>query len=228
VGSEAVKGVTARQIQGIGMTSQRTRNRLLVRLRERGIGDERVLETISSVPRHLFVDEALASRSYEDTALPIGNGQTLSQPYVVARMTELLLETGAKRVLEIGTGSGYQTAILSHLVEEVFSVERIEPLLTQARLRFAALGYRNIHLSHADGGWGWVEEAPFDAIMVTAAAETVPEALLQQLGLQGRLVLPVGRQHGEQVLMLLIKDEQGIHRQILEAVKFVPLLEGLS
>jgi len=223
-----VKGVTARQIQGIGMTSQRTRNRLLVRLRERGIGDERVLETISSVPRHLFVDEALASRSYEDTALPIGNGQTLSQPYVVARMTELLLETGAKRVLEIGTGSGYQTAILSHLVEEVFSVERIEPLLTQARLRFAALGYRNIHLSHADGGWGWVEEAPFDAIMVTAAAETVPEALLQQLGLQGRLVLPVGRQHGEQVLMLLIKDEQGIHRQILEAVKFVPLLEGLS
>jgi len=223
-----VKGVTAQQIQGIGMTSQRTRNRLLVRLRERGIGDEHVLETMASVPRHLFVDEALASRSYEDTALPIGNGQTLSQPYAVARMTELLLETGAKRVLEIGTGSGYQTAILSHLVEEVFSVERIEPLLTQARLRFAALGYRNIHLSHADGGWGWAEEAPFDAIMVTAAAETVPEALLQQLGLQGRLVLPVGRQHGEQVLMLLIKDEQGIHRQILEAVKFVPLLEGLS
>jgi len=223
-----VKGVTAQQIQGIGMTSQRTRNRLLVRLRERGIGDERVLETMASVPRHLFVDEALASRSYEDTALPIGNGQTLSQPYAVARMTELLLETGAKRVLEIGTGSGYQTAVLSHLVEEVFSVERIEPLLTQARLRFAALGYRNIHLSHADGGWGWAEEAPFDAIMVTAAAETVPEALLQQLGLQGRLVLPVGRQHGEQVLMLLTKDEQGIHRQILEAVKFVPLLEGLS
>jgi len=223
-----VKGVTAQQIQGIGMTSQRTRNRLLVRLRERGIGDERVLETMASVPRHLFVDEALASRSYEDTALPIGNGQTLSQPYVVARMTELLLETGANRVLEIGTGSGYQTAVLSHLVEEVFSVERIEPLLTQARLRFAALGYRNIHLSHADGGWGWPEEAPFDAIMVTAAAETVPEALLQQLGLQGRLVLPVGRQHGEQVLMLLTKDEQGIHRQILEAVKFVPLLEGLS
>jgi len=223
-----VKGVTAQQIQGIGMTSQRTRNRLLVRLRERGIGDERVLETMASVPRHLFVDEALASRSYEDTALPIGNGQTLSQPYVVARMTELLLESGARRVLEIGTGSGYQTAVLSHLVEEVFSVERIEPLLTQARLRFAALGYRNIHLSHADGGWGWPEKAPFDAIMVTAAAETVPEALLQQLGLQGRLVLPVGRQHGEQVLMLLTKDEQGIHRQILEAVKFVPLLEGLS
>ncbi len=210
------------------MTSQRTRNRLLGRLRERGISDERVLETISSVPRHLFVDEALASRSYEDTALPIGNGQTLSQPYVVARMTELLLETGAQRVLEIGTGSGYQTAILSHLVEQVFSVERIEPLLTQARLRFAALGYRNIHLCHADGGCGWPEEAPFDAIMVTAAAETVPDALLQQLGLQGRLVLPVGRQHGEQVLMLLNKNEQGIHRQILEAVKFVPLLEGLG
>jgi len=223
-----VKAVTAQQIQGIGMTSQRTRNRLLVRLRERGIRDERVLETMASVPRHLFVDEALASRSYEDTALPIGNGQTLSQPYVVARMTELLLETGAQRVLEVGTGSGYQSAVLAHLVEEVFSVERIEPLLTQARLRFAALGYRNIHLRHADGGWGWPEEAPFDAIMVTAAAETVPEALLQQLGQQGRLVLPVGSQHGEQVLMLLNKDEQGIHRQVLEAVKFVPLLEGLS
>ncbi|MDQ7073606.1 MAG: protein-L-isoaspartate(D-aspartate) O-methyltransferase [Gammaproteobacteria bacterium] len=220
--------MTPQQIQGIGMTSQRTRNRLLLRLRERGITDEKVLETMASVPRHLFVDEALASRSYEDTALPIGNGQTLSQPYVVARMTELLLAAGSpQRVLEVGTGSGYQTAILSHLVEEVFSVERIEPLLARARLRFAALGYRNIHLAHADGGWGWVEEAPFDAIMVTAAAETVPDALLQQLRPQGRLVLPVGRQDGEQVLMLLSKDEKGVHRQALEAVRFVPLLEGL-
>ncbi|MDQ7015064.1 MAG: protein-L-isoaspartate(D-aspartate) O-methyltransferase [Gammaproteobacteria bacterium] len=219
--------MTPQQIQGIGMTSQRTRNRLLLRLRERGITDEKVLKTMASVPRHLFVDEALASRSYEDTALPIGNGQTLSQPYVVARMTELLLAAGSpQRVLEVGTGSGYQTAILSHLVEEVFSVERIEPLLAQARLRFKALGYCNIHLAHADGGWGWLEEAPFDAIMVTAAAETVPDALLEQLRPQGRLVLPVGKQGREQVLMLLSKDAKGVHRQALESVRFVPLLEG--
>ncbi|MGD9389013.1 MAG: protein-L-isoaspartate(D-aspartate) O-methyltransferase, partial [Thioalkalispiraceae bacterium] len=165
-------------VRGIGMTSQRTRDRLVQRLKEEGIQDDRVLEVIRSMPRHLFVDEALASRAYEDTALPIGHGQTISQPYVVARMTEALLAAGPlQRVLEVGTGSGYQSAILSQLVEQLFTVERIEPLLERARKKLFDLGLRNIRYCLSDGSWGWQQHAPYDGIIVTAAPEEVPEAL---------------------------------------------------
>ena len=167
--------------QGIGMTSQRTRDRLVQRLRAEGIRDPRVLEALRSTPRHLFVDEALASRAYEDTALPIGYGQTISQPHTVARMTELVVERAPSKVLEVGTGSGYQAAILARLVERVYSTERIEPLATQARQRFRQLGYRNVRIQHSDGSWGWPQFQPFDAIIVTAGAAEIPTALLEQL-----------------------------------------------
>jgi len=208
------------------MTSQRTRDRLVARLQEEGISNQRVLEVIRSTPRHIFVDEALASRSYEDTALPIGHGQTISQPYVVARMTAALLESGPlNRVLEVGTGSGYQAAIMAPLAGEVYSVERIRPLLDQARERLAELKLNNVRLKHSDGSWGWPEFAPFDAIIATAAPEQVPESLLQQLAIGGRLVMPVGPQ-GVQELVLLTRTAEGIERQVLDKVSFVPMLGG--
>ncbi|WP_455217052.1 protein-L-isoaspartate(D-aspartate) O-methyltransferase, partial [Kaarinaea lacus] len=183
----------AAEHQGIGMTSQRTRDRLVTRLQEEGITNRQVLELIRNTPRHIFVDEALASRSYEDTALPIGYGQTISQPYVVARMTSVLLESGPlNKVLEIGTGSGYQAAVLAPLAGEVYSVERIRPLLDQARKRLSELQLRNVRLKYSDGSWGWPEFAPYDAIIATAAPEQVPESLLEQLSIGGRLVMPVG------------------------------------
>lgn len=208
------------------MTSQRTRDRLVQRLQEEGISNMQVLEVIRSTPRHIFVDEALASRSYEDTALPIGHGQTISQPYVVARMTAALLESGPlDRVLEVGTGSGYQAAVIAPLAGQVYSVERIQPLLDQARARLSELKLRNVRLKHSDGSWGWPEFAPFDAIIATAAPEQVPEALLQQLAIGGRLVMPVGPQ-GVQELVLLTRTADGIERQVLDKVSFVPMLGG--
>ncbi|VAW79567.1 Protein-L-isoaspartate O-methyltransferase [hydrothermal vent metagenome] len=211
--------------QGIGMTSQRTRDRLVARLREEGIRNNRVLEAIASTPRHLFIDEALASRAYEDTALPIGHGQTISQPYIVARMTELLLEVEPKVVLEVGTGSGYQAAILAGLVDKVYSTERIEPLATQARQRFRQLGYRNIRVQHSDGSWGWPQFGPFDAIIVTAGAADIPESLLEQLRVGGRLVMPLGGRD-QQVLISVTRTPTVYEREDFEPVVFVPLLGG--
>ena len=211
--------------QGIGMTSQRTRDRLVQRLRADGIRDPRVLEALRSTPRHLFVDEALASRAYEDTALPIGYGQTISQPYTVARMTELVVERAPAKVLEVGTGSGYQAAILARLVERVYSTERIEPLATQARQRFRQLGYRNVRIQHSDGSWGWPQFQPFDAIIVTAGAAEIPTALLEQLVVGGRLVMPLGDQGG-QILVSITRTETVYERIDLGPVSFVPLLGG--
>jgi len=212
--------------RGIGMTSQRTRDRLIQRLKERGISHVELLNVMSEMPRHLFMDEALASRAYEDTALPIGHGQTISQPYIVAKMTEVLLDGIAKKkVLEIGTGSGYQTAVLSRLVERVYSVERIEPLQNQARERFYQLKYNNIRLKYSDGTWGWEENAPYDGIIVTCAPEEVPESLLKQLAPGGRLVIPVG---GSQRQSLRVIDRAGtkFEETVLDDVIFVPLLSG--
>lgn len=215
------------QHQGIGMTSARTRERLIDRLREEGIASRQVLEAIRNTPRHIFVDEALASRAYENTALPIGHNQTISQPYIVARMTELLLERGPQEtVLEIGTGSGYQTAILSRLVKRVYSVERIAPLQQQARRRFQELGLRNIRLRHSDGGMGLPEYAPFDGILVTAAPEGIPRVLVEQLRPGGVMVLPVGSRQ-EQALVRVTRTEGGYGKEILEPVIFVPLLGGV-
>lgn len=212
--------------QGIGMTSQRTRDRLVRRLQEEGITNQQVLSVIRNTPRHIFVDEALASRSYEDTALPIGYGQTISQPYVVARMTSVLLESGPlNRVLEIGTGSGYQAAILAPLAGEVFSVERIRPLLDQARRRLSELQLRNVRLKYSDGSWGWPEHAPYDAIIATAAPEQIPDSLLQQLAIGGRMVMPVGS-GGRQELILLKRTADGYEKLVLDKVEFVPMLGG--
>jgi protein-L-isoaspartate(D-aspartate) O-methyltransferase len=211
--------------QGIGMTSQRTRDRLVARLRSEGIKDKAVLEVIASTPRHLFVDEALASRAYEDTALPIGYGQTISQPYIVARMTELVMEVNPRTVLEVGTGSGYQAAILARLVEKVYSSERIEALATQARQRFRRLGYRNVRVQHSDGSWGWAAFKPFDAIIVTAGGGEIPEPLLEQLAVGGRLVMPLGDQ-GRQILVSITRTPTVYERVDLEPVSFVPLLGG--
>ncbi|NOX76606.1 MAG: protein-L-isoaspartate(D-aspartate) O-methyltransferase [Gammaproteobacteria bacterium] len=208
------------------MTSQRTRDRLVQRLRDEGIHNQRVLDVIRNTPRHIFVDEALASRSYEDTALPIGHGQTISQPYVVARMTEALLESGPlDRVLEVGTGSGYQAAVMAPLAGEMYSVERIRPLLDQARERLAALQLRNVQLKHSDGSWGWPEFAPYDAIIATAAPEQVPESLLQQLAMGGRLVMPVGSRQVQQ-LVLITRTASGFEQAVLDQVMFVPMLGG--
>jgi protein-L-isoaspartate(D-aspartate) O-methyltransferase len=210
------------------MTSARTRERLVQRLTEQGIADARVLDRIRNVPRHLFVDEALASRAYEDTALPIGFGQTISQPYVVARMTEALLAAGpAPKVLEIGTGCGYQTAVLAPLVAHVNTIERIEPLLTRARERLKELGIRNVRFRHGDGSVGWKAHAPFDGILVAAAPLTVPEPLLKQLKVGGRLIVPLGPE-GEQQLVRFTRREQRIERENLGAVAFVPLLGGTA
>lgn len=212
---------------GIGMTSMRTRQRLIRRLQDNGISDPRVLDAIRAIPRHIFVDEALSSRAYEDTALPIGHGQTISQPYIVARMTEALLTSGpVDSVLEIGTGSGYQAAILAHIAGQVFTLERIQPLLNQARRRFHELKLRNIRAQYADGTIGWPEHAPFDGIVATAAPEHLPQALLDQLKIGGRLIIPVGQQ-GQQRLMLITRTSaDGYERQDLESVSFVPMLSG--
>ncbi len=208
------------------MTSQRTRDRLIKRLRREGIANEAVLEVMLNTPRHIFVDEALAHRAYEDTALPIGYNQTLSQPYIVARMTEALLANGpVKRVLEVGTGSGYQTAILAQLVDQVFSVERILPLQEMARERMGVLGLRNVKMKHADGGMGWPEKSPFDGIIVTAAPRELPGELIEQLGPEGRLVIPVGPER-DQDLVLVTKKGGEQKREVLEPVRFVPLLSG--
>ena len=220
---------------GMGMTSQRVRDRLVEQLRNGGtlqrplppIRDERVLNAIRTVPRHQFVDEALATRAYEDTALPIGHGQTISQPWVVAKMTEVLLETSPKKVLEIGTGSGYQGAILAALGMEVFTVERIGELLRTARKRFRALGLQ-VRSKHDDGRIGWAEEAPFDAIIVTAAAPALVDALTAQLAPGGTLVAPVGGASGQNLLRLR-KDADGNIEQVdLGPVVFVPLLSGMT
>lgn len=207
------------------MTSQRTRERLIQRLVDQGVTNTDVLEVIRTTPRHLFLDEAMAHRAYEDVALPIGFQQTLSQPYIVARMTELLLAAGPRsRVLEIGTGSGYQTAVLAQLVEEVYSVERIKPLQQKARQRMRRLKLRNVHMNHADGGMGWPERGPFDGIVATAAPEHIPDDLLQQLAVGGRLVIPVGG--ATQDLHVVTRTLESYETEIVEAVYFVPLLPG--
>jgi len=209
------------------MTSQRTRDRLVDRLREKGIKNERVLEVIRTTPRHIFVDEAMASRAYEDTALPIGHGQTISQPYIVARMTEILLEDGVPDVvLEVGTGSGYQSAILSRLVPKVYTVERISALLQKAREAHRKLGLMNVFSKHSDGSWGWAPNAPYPAIMVTAAPKMVPPGLLEQLAVGGRMIIPVGSIGGVQELKLYTRTTEGVEEKTLELVSFVPLLDG--
>jgi len=212
---------------GIGMTSLATRERLVQRIREQGVRDERVLQRIRDVPRHLFVDEALASRAYEDTALPIGHGQTISQPYIVARMTEWLLADGVPdKALEVGTGCGYQTAVLAGLVPRVYSVERIEPLLVATRRRLHHLAIGNVRTQLSDGSWGWPEHGPYAAILVTAAPQDVPQALIDQLADGGRMVIPIGRAE-QQTLTLVRKRGAEVLRFPLEAVSFVPLLGGV-
>lgn len=219
--------MTPTELRGSGMTSDRTRTRMVERLMEQGITDLRVIDVMRRTPRHIFVDEALAMRAYEDTALPIGHGQTLSQPYIVARMTELLLEAGPlKKVLEIGTGSGYQTAVLAQLVGQVFSVERIRALQEKARSRLSLLNLHNVRLRHTDGGMGWPEEAGFDAILATAAPLGIPPELMHQLADGGRLIIPVG---GGEVQDLVLVTRQGdkYDKRILEKVRFVPMLGGV-
>ena len=212
--------------QGIGMTSQRTRERLIQRLMDQGISQFEVLEAIRSVPRHLFVDEALAHRSYEDTALPIGYGQTLSQPYMVARMSQLALARGRpKKVLELGSGSGYQTAILASLVDEICAIERIKPLVDRAKKQLRALRIRNVRMRHGDGLEGWPGEAPFDLILGAAAPEQVPTVLLDQLAPGGRLILPVGGRR--QQLMMVTATPEGFVEEIVEEVNFVPMVQGV-
>lgn len=215
-----------RNLSGIGMTSQRTRARMIERLREQGIRNEAVLAAMAAVPRHVFVEEALASRAYEDTALPLGMGQTISQPYVVARMIELLLNgrAGLGKTLEIGAGCGYQAAVLAQLTNEVYAIERIQPLLEKAKANMRKLQQFNVRLKHADGQQGLPEAAPFDSIIVAAAASRVPPALLQQLADGGRLVLPVGA--GEQYLCFIERAPQGFVETRLDGVRFVPLLSG--
>ena len=216
-----------RRVAGIGMTSQRTRSRMIDRLREQGICDEHVLAAIAAVPRHVFVEEALASRAYEDTALPLGFSQTISQPYIVARMIEVLRagrELG--KTLEIGAGCGYQAAVLAQLTDEVYAVERIEPLLAKAKLNMRAIQQFKVRLKHADGNLGLPEAAPFDTIIVAAAALRVPNALLQQLALGGRMLLPLGA--GDQYLILVERRAEGYVETRLDSVRFVPLLSGLE
>jgi len=218
-------------LAGIGMTSQRTRERLVGRLVEQGIKDWAVLDVMRSTPRHIFLDEALAHRAYEDVALPIGHGQTISQPYVVARMTEVVMQHPGlvngrlPKVLEIGTGCGYQTAIIAQLADEVFSIERIKPLLDRARANIAALGLRNVRFKHDDGSLGWAQHAPFDAIIAAAAPQQVPEGLMQQLADGGRMVIPVGGD-GVQELRLITRDGDNFHSKVLASVRFVPLYTG--
>lgn len=212
---------------GIGMTSQRTRMRMIERLRDQGVKDEVVLNAMAEIPRHMFVDEALASRAYDDVALPIGFGQTISNPFTVARMVELA--RGGRtlhKVLEIGTGCGYQAAVLSRVAREVYSLERLAGLLSKARVRLRELGLRNIKLKHGDGHSGLKEQGPFDAIVMAAAATHLPEMLADQLGKGGRLVLPLGTR--EQRLVLVERTSDGFTQSVLDEVKFVPLIAGVS
>lgn len=211
---------------GVGMTSRRTRERMVQRVREMGIDDDRVLDALRAVPRHLFVEEALASRAYENTPLPIGFGQTISQPYIVALMTQEIFQgRRPARVLEVGTGCGYQAAVLAQLVDEVCTVERIEPLFRSARRRLRQLGYRNIRFKLANGAWGWEDRGPFDAIVVAAAPERVPEALLAQLAPGGRMLIPIGGRD-DQALMRYVREADGIRCSRLDRVSFVPLVDG--
>ena len=220
--------ISERDRFGIGMTSARTRERLIARLREEGIESEAVLNRIREVPRHLFVDEALSSRAYEDTALPIGHGQTISQPYVVAKMTEAVISAGRpSKVLEIGTGCGYQTAILAGLAGTVYTVERIGPLIKRARERLSKLGIHNVRFRHGDGWQGWKANAPYDAIIVTAAPPETPAALLEQLADGGRLVIPVGPRSHQELLEIRRVGNQ-FEESLLGHVIFVPLLPGLD
>tara|TARA_A100001015_G_scaffold113248_1_gene125809 strand:+ start:715 stop:1401 length:687 start_codon:yes stop_codon:yes gene_type:complete len=214
-------------LNGIGMTSQRTRERLLGRLMEQGITSMEVLDIMRSTPRHIFLDEALAHRAYEDVALPIGYSQTISQPYIVARMSEIVANSESlESVLEIGTGCGYQTAIISKIAKKVYTIERIKPLLDRAKRNLKLLGIRNVEFKHGDGSLGWSEKAPFDAIITTAAPQTIPDELYQQLSPKdGRLVIPVGRDD-QQDLKHIVKSGDQIQIDNLESVRFVPLLTG--
>jgi protein-L-isoaspartate(D-aspartate) O-methyltransferase len=221
------------RFSGIGMTSTRTRVRMVERLREQGIRDEAVLAAMGAVPRHIFVEEALASRAYEDSPLPIGAGQTISQPYVVARMSELLRAgTALGRILEIGTGCGYQTAILAQLAREVYTVERVAALVAKARRNLRALKVGNVRIKHGDGSADLREELQVDGVLVTAAATQVPTALLRHLATGGRIVLPLARHGGEsketQLLTVIEKTPGGIREHAYDAVRFVPLLSGLA
>lgn len=213
-------------MQGIGMTSQRTRDRMVSRLKDQGITNQKVLNIMADTPRHIFVDEALASRSYEDTSLPIGYNQNISQPYIVAKMIEILLEDGElSNVLEIGTGCGYQTAIISRLVNKVYSVERIAPLLKKAKDHLWDLKLKNISFQHNDGGWGWADNAPYDGILVAAAPDKVPEALLEQMSIGGVMLIPVGAANNQE-LHKITRTVSGYDDEILETVSFVPFLSG--
>ncbi len=215
-------------VDAIGSASQRARDRLVERLRDEGITDARVLDVIRATPRHLFVDEAMAHNAYEDTSLPIGHGQTISQPYIVAVMTAALIKDGIpQRVLEIGTGCGYQTAVLAQLVDRVLSIERIRLLQERARERLKRLGLHNVRYRTADGALGWPDVGQFEAIIVTAAPPTVPEALIAQLAPGGRLVIPVGEDANQELLMLQ-RTDTGIRRKLLRFVRFVPLLSGVT
>lgn len=221
--------MNAATVRGIGMTSARTRERLMLRLREQGIRNPEVLNAIRSAPRHLFVDEALASRAYEDTALPIGLGQTISQPFIVARMTEALLEAGRPaKVLEVGTGCGYQTLILSGLAAQVFTVERLAALQQRARRTLSKLNVRNVRFKHADGGWGWPQHAPYDGIVVTAAPDEVPQALLEQLAVGGHMTIPLGKLGSQKLMLVTRVDEARYESTVLGRVKFVPLVSGVE
>ena len=216
-----------RAVSGIGMTSQRTRTRMIDRLREQGIRDERVLAAIAAVPRHVFVEEALASRAYEDTALPLGFSQTISQPFIVARMIEVLREgRELGKTLEVGAGCGYQAAVLAQLTDEVYAVERIEPLLAKAKANMRKIQQFKVRLKYADGNFGLPEAAPFDTIIVAAAASSVPKALLQQLALGGKMLLPLGS--GDQFLLLVERRAEGYVETRMDSVRFVPLLSGLE
>ncbi len=213
-------------LSGIGMTSHRTRMRMIERLRAQGITDEVVLSVMGAVPRHLFVEEALASRAYEDVALPINYGQTISSPWMVARMSELLrANADFNKVLEIGTGCGYQTAVLAKLARLVYSIERIGPLLTKTRIRLHKLQVKNIHLKHADGLLGLADAAPFDGIIMTAVTTHIPDSLLEQLAIGGRIVFPRGSQ--KQNLCIIERNSQGYAERILEEVNFVPIISGV-
>ena len=216
-------------LSGIGMTSQRTRDRLVKRLADNGIAHDGVLTAVASVPRHIFIDEALAHRAYEDTALPIGHGQTISQPFIVALMTQSLLNRPRPRVLEVGTGSGYQTAVLAGLaplIQKIYTIERIDPLIERAQERLRAMKCRNVRFKHGDGYQGWLAECPFDGILVTAAPRSVPEALLDQLVVGGRMIVPVGDE-GVQELKVYDRTADGFEVETVEYVRFVPLLKGI-
>ncbi len=221
-------GMMSAEHHGIGMTSQRTRDRLADTLIDMGIKSGAVLDAIRTTPRHIFVDEALATRAYENTALPIGFNQTISQPYIVAKMTEALIkDKKLEKVLEIGTGCGYQTVIMAQFTKRIYTVERINGLLIRARERFQKLGYTNVRTKHADGNIGWPTQAPFDAIIVAAAPIGVPDALLEQLAIDGRLVIPVGKS-GDQKLLLITRTEEGFEEEVLDSVSFVPMLGGID